>query len=279
MTVTTTETQVRLQLAAMRSTSFELLLLTFGDDTKAAMHTLDAEALLRRLPWLKAQNAKGQNVNIRPTTNHLTLLDDLTLTQTQKLTSSGYQPCVIVETSPTNFQAWVDHGRQLEREEATAAARILAERFSSDKGAAGRRHAGRLAGFTNRKPSRQRTNGLYPFVRLHHAEQTTFSRAQEFAQELATLPPTVEPTPTPRAVFYPLARALKTIQQYHDDPRYDGDLSRADFAYAIYAHSHGVPDSEIEAAILSRNMRKKGTVSTQRRYALYTLRRAKRFTA
>ena len=64
------------------------------------------------------------------------------------------------------------------------------------------------------------------------------------------------------------------IARFHADPRYGGDLSRADFAYAIYAAAHGVSTADIEEAIFSRDMSKKGNQGAQRRYARYTVHRA-----
>lgn len=277
-----TEQQVCAQLAAMRSSRFELLLLDFAsEDRQAAMITVDQAAMQRRLGWLRAQNAKGFNVNVRPVGNHLTLLDDLTQQQIQRLTATGHQPCVVVETSPNNFQAWLDHGRELDAaDEATMAARVLAGRFGCDRGAAGRRHAGRLAGFTNRKPSRQLPNGLFPYVKLHLAERRTFDKAASFREEMAAALTVAAQFPSlPGTIRYSnTSPAKRTIDEFHTDSRYDGDLSRADFAYAIYAHSHGVPDADIESAILARDMSKKGNAQAQRRYARYTLRRAKRAT-
>ncbi len=259
----------------MRSLTFELLLLDFSDDSKASLLTVSAESILRRLAWLRAQNAKGFNINIRPAGNHLTLLDDLNRTQIEALSTKGFEPCAVIETSPDNFQAWLDHGRELDRQEATLAARLLAERFGSDTGAAGRRHAGRLAGFTNRKPIRRLPNGLYPYVRLHQAEPRTFTERQSFAAELRTQLNRPKPSP---GVSNPLQAPtlLHSIRRFHDDPRYGGDLSRADYAYAIYAHTHGVQDADIEAAILQRDMSKKGNAAAQQRYARYTLGRAKK---
>ena len=141
--MTQTDTQVRAQLKAMRSYTFELLLLQFGDATGNII-TATTEEIVARLPWLKAQNVKGSNINIRPAGNHLTLLDNLKLRQIEEMEATGYCPSIVVETSPANFQAWLDHGRELSDDEATGFARILAERIGSDIGAAGRRHAGRL---------------------------------------------------------------------------------------------------------------------------------------
>jgi hypothetical protein len=265
-----TEGQVRAQLRAMRSERFELLLLHFGDKTQGSIITCTPDEIVQRLSWLKAQNVKGQNINIRPTGTHLSLLDDLTLEQVSTMEKTGYQPSVIVETSPNNYQAWLDHGRDLSDDEATAYARILAEQLGSDVGAAGRRHAGRLAGFTNRKPSRRLNNGLFPFVRLHFAKVRTFE-----ASSTLTLPTPPKPIP-PSQPRFTSPKRLKTIQQFHDDARYQGDYSRSDFAFAIYAHSHNMDEQQIIESILARDMSKKGNAVAQRKYAQYTSRRARK---
>jgi len=58
---------------------------------------------------------------------------------------------VVIETSPSNFQAWLCHGQILPKQVSTIAARLLASRFGGDPASADWRHYGRLAGFTNRK--------------------------------------------------------------------------------------------------------------------------------
>lgn len=266
--------QVSRQLDAMRAETFELLLLQFGETTEGSLITTTAAGILKRIKWLKAKNAHGYNINIRPAASHLTLLDDLVESQIAGMEASGYEPCVIVETSPSNYQAWLDHGRELTPEEATQFSRILAKQIGADVAAAGRRHAGRLAGFTNRKPIRRLPSGLYPFVRLHEAQQRVFTAAGSLS--LPPQPPErTTPRPGPSHPQYMKApREHKTIQEFHDDPRYDGDLSRADFAYAIYAHSHGFDENKIIESILQRDMRKKGNHAAQLKYAKYTSTRA-----
>ena len=271
-----TERQVQAQLAAMRSASFELLLLDFDDDSKASLFTSTAEGVMRRLPWLRAQNAKGININVRPVGSHLSLLDDLTFPQTEELSAQGFEPCAIVETSARNYQAWLDHGRDLTANEATAAARMLADRFGSDKGAAGRRHAGRLAGFTNRKESRRLANGLFPFVRLTNSGSRVYTASSAFLSQVGSAVAVTTKPYLPKPFIPEKNRALLTIDRFHADARYGGDLSRADFGYAIYATSHGISDCDIEAAILQRDMSKKGNRLAQVRYAKYTVRRAKK---
>jgi RepB DNA-primase from phage plasmid len=40
---------------------------------------------------------------------------------------AGFNPAVIVETSPGNYQAWLKHAERLSKELSTSAARTLAE--------------------------------------------------------------------------------------------------------------------------------------------------------
>jgi hypothetical protein len=267
-----TERQVRSQLEAMRADSFEILFLEFtDDDIKASMMThVSLERAVSLIPLLRARNAAGININIRPTGTHLSLLDDLSSDDLTRLLATGYEPCVVVETSPKNFQAWLDHGRDLSQDEATDFARQLALVANGDLGAAGRRHAGRLAGFTNRKQKYRNEAGQFPFVHLTYANSRTFSKAS--SMQIQELPP---PKPPARiSLSTPRTTALRTIEQFHADPRYQGDLSRADFAYAIYAHSHNISEQTIIDNILQRDMRKKGDQRAQRRYAKYTSARA-----
>jgi hypothetical protein len=256
----------------MRADSFELLLLEFtDDDIKASMMTnISVERVIGLIPLLRARNAAGININIRPTGTHLSLLDDLSSDDLTRLLATGYEPCVVVETSPKNFQAWLDHGRDLSEDEATDFARQLAVVANGDLGAAGRRHAGRLAGFTNRKQKYRNEDGQFPFVRLTYANSRTFTKAS--SMQIQELPPPKPPTRIPLST--PRTTALRTIEQFHADPRYQGDLSRADFAYAIYAHSHNISEQTIIDNILQRDMRKKGDQRAQRRYAKYTSARA-----
>ena len=93
----------------------------------------------------------------------------------------NHPPAVVVETSPGNFQVWVNHGRvPSDHTFSTQAAKELARRFGGDSSSADWRHFGRLAGFTNQKPKRRLRNGLQPFVRLHECEGRLYGAAREF---------------------------------------------------------------------------------------------------
>jgi hypothetical protein len=72
---------------------------------------------------------------------------DLTADAVQQMKESGFEPTLVVETSPGNHQAWLNHGKILDKRTSTAAAKALAEKFGGDPGAADWRHFGRLSGF------------------------------------------------------------------------------------------------------------------------------------
>ena len=91
--------------------------------------TWDRDRLLQSLPWLKAKNASGANINIGPFGEHgLSLIDDLKREGIQKMKDAGFHPALVVETSPNNFQAWVNHGQVLEQSVRGAASKRLGRR-------------------------------------------------------------------------------------------------------------------------------------------------------
>jgi hypothetical protein len=85
--------------------------------------------------------------------------------------ANGHQPCVVLQTSPGHFQAWIQVSAVcLEPAVATVIAKQLAHIYGGDLASADWRHLGRLAGFTNLKPLRRQGNGYAPWVQLVHAQ-------------------------------------------------------------------------------------------------------------
>src|SRR5579863_1167619 len=139
----------------------------------------DAETVVKSIPWLRHQNCEGRNIYIRPQGEHdLSMVDDLAADAVSAMAETGFNPAVIVETSPGNYQVWLKHSERLTKEASTAAARALAEKFGGDRGAADWRHFGRLAGFANRKAKHfNASTGLYPLVRLIEAAGVVYPEA------------------------------------------------------------------------------------------------------
>jgi hypothetical protein len=78
-----------------------------------------------------------------------------------RLRSQGHAPCVVVETSPGRWQAWIRISPQpLPPAVATLAARRLAQLYDADRASADWRHLGRLVEFTNHKRERRQADGF-----------------------------------------------------------------------------------------------------------------------
>lgn len=272
---------VEQQIAAMGCDVYEIGLFkpgTPGSDPREPEmlpRTWDRATLLKSVPWLRYQNSNGRNIYIRPKgEHHLSLVDDLTAGAIERMKSEGYTAAVVVETSPGNFQAWLNHGQVLSQRLSTLAARALAEKFGGDKSAADWRHFGRLAGFTNRKEKYLSPNGGYPFVRLHSvaighpypAASNLFCRIKEALQ--------LEPARRFQEAHPKADGQLLTIERFRSNPKYAGDGNRIDLAYAVYALSHGISEEAVAAAISSRDLSKKGSLDRQRDYTNRTIAKA-----
>lgn len=273
---------VQQQIAALGTAVFEVGLFkpdTLGSgDASMIPRAWDADTLIRSVPWLRYQNANGRNIYVRPKGEHdLSLVDDLTASAVRRMKETGFTPAAIIETSPGNFQAWLKHPAILSREVSTAAARKLAEEFGGDKGAADWRHFGRLAGFTNRKPKYTSEAGLYPFVRLIDASGVRYAEGERFISSIRLeLEAKAREREARASAFRQTARqaTTKTIDDFRADPRYGGDNTRIDLAFAIYALSHGADREEIANVIRSRDLSHKGNEKRQSQYVERTLAKA-----
>jgi hypothetical protein len=271
------------QIHAMGCEVFEVGLFkptATGKEPVMLPRTWDAEALLRSVSWLKHQNRDGRNIYIRPSGEHtLSLVDDLKAADVQSMRKAGFAPALVVQTSPGNFQAWVKHPEILDKETGTAAARTLAQKFGGDPGAADWRHFGRLSGYTNRKNKYRASDGLYPFVRLMESSGAEYEKGKEFVSAIRNQ---VEMDRAERLRIAEAVRSarpknnspLKGIDVFRADPRYGGDGTRVDLAYAVYAVSHGAADAEITAELHSRDLSHKGSHKRQEDYVRRTIRKA-----
>ena len=282
MTLDATISAVRQQIVAMGCELCEVGVFraaTAGTDANMLLRVWDQNTLLRSVPWLQAQNHDGRHIFIRPKGEHnLSMVDDLTADAVAAMDREGFDPAVVVETSPSNFQAWLKHPEQLDKQISTATARALAERFRGDAGAADWRHFGRLSGFFNRKSKYQdATTGVYPLVRLIEAGGKVYPRADQF---LASVRRSVEERRQAferlrlQTTMFLTVRQRKTIDSFRSDPRYANDGNRIDLAYVVYALAHGATEAEVAAAIRTRDLSKKGAERRQQDYIERTIRKA-----
>lgn len=227
----------------------------------------------------EASKPGRSDIYVRPKGEHnLSLVDDLNAASIQQMKTAGFVPAVVVQTSPGNFQAWLKHPAPLSKELSTAVARELATNFGGDRGAADWRHFGRLAGFTNRKEKYVGLNGQYPFVLLTEHTGKTYESGEQFVAcvraqmeaELAERQKAMHKHhPRPAS-----PSSIKSIDAFRADPRYGGDGTRIDLAYAVYAVSQGLNADAIGSALRTRDLSHKGTERRQAEYVERTIRKA-----
>jgi len=143
----------------------------YGQWTNRDLHL---DEILAMLPRAAAANSRGGNVYCRlgpsAKSEHpgIIMVDDLTADAVEGLTVDGLEPCLTVETSPGNFQAWIKlvPSGTVSYAVMNDVARYLAHVYDGDKRAVSPRQPGRLPGFTNRKPKHRKADGQFPYVRL-----------------------------------------------------------------------------------------------------------------
>ena len=232
--------------------------------------------VLKNVAWLKRMNAKGNNILVQPAGEHgLVLVDDLTPDAIGRLKGQGFDPTVVTETSPGNFQAWLKLSREaVDPAIRKVVAQDVARDFGGDPNSAAAQHYGRLAGFTNQKPDRLLENGLHPFVGLREwsgqvmaKAHTVIDQADRFLDQHATLRErekrikaihtegVKKPSPWGRKTTLD-SIAEYTRQWVELEKRYgpDMDKSRADWTIATRMVGSGQYDADdVERAILGRS--------------------------
>jgi hypothetical protein len=128
---------------------------------------------LATVRFLRIRNREGCDVYIQPYAEDcnagyiLVDLDHADAAVLERMRANGHEPCVVLQTSPGNLQAWIHVSpTRLEPAVATAIGRQLARSYRGDLASTDWRHLGRLAGFTNQKPERRLPGGWLPWVKI-----------------------------------------------------------------------------------------------------------------
>ncbi|HXT35883.1 MAG TPA: DNA-primase RepB domain-containing protein [Chloroflexota bacterium] len=192
--------EIERQLAAMGVDRYVVGVHHRAEARMWRLANLTAQQVLEHERAFASLNLRGRDLYIAPVRNGgLILVDDLPETTLQRMRQDGLEPALSVETSPANYQAWVRLASEsLPRELATAVSRELAVRYGGDRGSVGSEHMGRLAGYTNQKPSRTQPDGRQPWVRMHEAEGRRASAADRLLAEVRAQLAVERPLP-PRA--------------------------------------------------------------------------------
>jgi hypothetical protein len=183
---------IRRQLAAMPHHLYGLQLIhAYTHRPFPGERVWTAQQLLQpaTIRFLRARNRDGFDIYIRPDAWDqnagyiLVDLDDADAHVMDRMRHNGHHPCLVVQTSPGHLQAWLRVTTSgLEPCIATAVARQLAHVYGGDPASADWHHFGRLAGFTNQKPSRRIPYGFAPWVKIMHARAGLAPKADALIQ-------------------------------------------------------------------------------------------------
>jgi len=187
-----TSQAIRRQLAAMPCELYLVRLihgLTKEPFPGERLWTATQLSNLATIRFLRVRNREGCDVYLQPYAEErnagyiLIDLDGADPAVLSAMRANGHEPCVVLQTSPGHWQAWVQvSATPLPPALATALGRHLAHLYGGDRASTDWRHLGRLAGLTNQKPQRRHSNGYPPWVKIIHTAAGLTSHAAGLLQ-------------------------------------------------------------------------------------------------
>ena len=146
------------------------------------------EEIAQRTPEMLRLQRRGENLYYTPLSDqkHHILIDDMNLEKLDRLIQDGYQPAVVLESSPGNYQAIITVpklGTDFDKDVGNRLSDAL-NRLYGDPKLSGAIHPHRAPGYENRKPKHQREDGSYPEVRLLKAERRECAKTLELSREI-----------------------------------------------------------------------------------------------
>lgn len=217
--LTLTSQAIRRQLAAMPCELYLVRLIhnrTKRPFPGERLWTSTQLANLATIRFLRVRNREGCDIYIHPyapdrNAGYILIdLDDADPAVLSAMRNNGHAPCVVLQTSPGHWQAWVHvSSTPLEPALATAVGRHLAHLYGGDRASTDWCHLGRLAGFTNQKPHRRHRNGYPPWVKIVHTAAGLASHAEGLLQ--AAREQAATGSSTPRSATPSIAPGLSPI--------------------------------------------------------------------
>ncbi len=199
------------------------------------------EPSMDRVGYLKAMNAKGYHIFMKPENEErFLLLDDIpdNRLKFQKDHDRYRAGRLVVETSPDNFQVWIKAARQISNPEK----RYWIKFFNSDPACDPNLRWGRCPGFRNRK-GKYENKGQYPLSRLIWVDWQKVAKIPEVKIPKEKGPPQSLSVSPKR-----ICRRCGPIQR-KDYER--GDESATDFAYVLALLRRGFGQDEITERLLN----------------------------
>ena len=195
--------------------------------------------------YLKAMNANGKHIFIRPTFERepfYMMCDDHSKQDidTHHKENGKWKPGrLVVESSPGNYQVWVKSNRPLSNEEKSH----WLKKMGSDPGASPNHRWGRAPGFRNKKEKYQTEKG-HPLAKLVWVDWKGSAEIPKVELPKEEIKQT--PNYDRKAVS---TRSAQSLPSRVDFER--GDNSSTDFSYALALFRRGVDRTEVESRILS----------------------------
>jgi hypothetical protein len=259
---------VRKQLAAMPNELYLVRLIhhatrrAYPGERLWTATQLGSPATIR---FLRVRNREGCDVYVQPYAGDqnagyiLVDLDQAQPTIIATMRTHGLAPCVVIQTSPGHLQAWIHlSASPLEPAVATAAGKQLARVYGGDRASTDWRHLGRLAGFTNQKPTRRTSGGYAPWVKLVYAGGGLAPQAEPLLRSAKALASFPLPLSSANATFQDAAPAniaaaeatavyQACLQRWRIGERFpQPDWSIVDFWVARHLLSHGWTAAKVE---------------------------------
>ncbi|MBW2710095.1 MAG: hypothetical protein JRD04_12715 [Deltaproteobacteria bacterium] len=203
------------------------------------------ESNASNIPYLKAENARGNHILLQPLSQPSYLLvDDVPpdiLCRHHQQDGKWKPGRMGVETSPGNYQVWIHAHRPICLDEK----RYWLKRLKSDPGADPANRWGRSPGFRNRKEKYRTDSDKYPLAKLIWIDWKNTA----FIPESGTT--TSVQTPTPLTHLPPVGGVCHPLPiSRHLYER--GDPSATDFAYAIALIRRGADDDFVHHCLMEQ---------------------------
>ena len=163
------------------------------------------------------------------------------------------------------------------------AAQTLAERYDADPSAADWRRFGRLPGFTNCKPKHRKSDGRFPFVRLHSHSGEQYPMAKTFDQEITTLYEAREQEREARRLQSFLSPHRRpslsnlSVERFRTSTKYKDRAAAADIAFCVAAYANGMTEHQIERALEDDYLSRDPSPSRRAAYIQRTMEKARRW--
>lgn len=233
-----------------------------GADGAERFYTADDVSGL--IPYLSAQNLKGRDIYLTPIdpAHHYLVVDDMTPETLTAMTSKGWRPALVQESSAGNRQAILKVPRiDSPNEQSVANALVVSlNREYGDPNFSGAIHPFRMAGFANKKIGRDNA-----FTKIIAAAGVICDKAKD---ALAGIRAAFKPAPLPRLdrqdrglIIRPPAsggafsRARSMILGLAMKHGWTVDESRLDFGAARLLNEDGMSVDEVAAGILDESPR------------------------